>query len=515
MRVHILFDREATARWHLWLLDALAERGLRHVTVTLGDHPASALPPGLGLLLDLERLTGRARGESAIDAVSPDDPQLARVSQNGASAGTDADPMADLTIDLRAMPRLAATRPVLVPLYDGEPGMAALWLALLDRRAPFISLATGSDVPAVSAAHPAIEDPHNLGRAVTHVLARAVEAIACATADIAAGRSLLSRATMAAPHAQPGTPGTAMRFTRALLENKARSILAKRLGTAPRWSVAHRSAEAGRTHPPASLEIERFSLLHDDGQRYFADPFLFAHGGVLHLFVEEFPYVTGRGIISHAVIGPDGQFSTPRPVLERPYHLSYPQVFQRDGEIWMLPETAASGAIELYRAERFPDRWVLAARLIEGRLHDATLFDHGGRLWITAGSECRGSATWDGLSVFHAEHLHGPWTPHPRNPVLVDARAARPAGDVYHVAGELWRPAQDCTRGYGSALSQARVTRLDPEGFAQEIAATVRAEGRPDPLRRRQSVLGPHTINWAAGIEVIDLYAPSAWRPGA
>ena len=38
--------------------------------------------------------------------------------------------------------------------------------------------------------------------------------------------------------------------------------------------------------------------LPDDRQRYFADPFLFEDGGVTYVFCEEFPYATGKGVIS-------------------------------------------------------------------------------------------------------------------------------------------------------------------------------------------------------------------------
>lgn len=507
MRIDVLLDPKRLARWHLWLLEDLRARGLTQTTVSFADTPAPTLPPALGLLLDLEHLTGRASGESAIDPLSPDDPGFAAASQFGAAA--------DLRIDLRDIPFSPAAGPLLVPLYNGEPGMAALWSAVLDGRAPLISVAQAGKA-AIPVALPAIEDPLALRRAATQVLARVVEAIANAASDLAAGRNPAPPGGQPVPDVAPATRGSAAGFARSLIEGKARSALSKRLRNAPRWAVAHRPAADGRTHPPSPLDINRFSLLLDDGQRYFADPFLFENGGQLHLFVEELPYSTGRGLISHAVLGPDGHFSRPRQVLERPYHLSYPQMFARDGQIWMLPETAASGAIELYRAERFPDHWELAARLIDGRFHDATLFEHGGRLWITAGSECRGSATWDGLSLFHAERLDGPWTPHPLNPVLVDARAARPAGEVYRAGGELWRPAQNCIGGYGSALSLACVTKLDLEGFAQKTITTFRLSGRGSGTPAREArLLGPHTINWAAGIEVIDLFTPPSWRPGA
>ena len=97
----------------------------------------------------------------------------------------------------------------------------------------------------------------------------------------------------------------------------------------------------------------------------------------------------------------------------------------------------------------------------------------------------------------------GPWSPHPLNPVLVDARAARPAGQMFRREGALWRPAQDCTKFYGSALTLCRIDRLDATGFAQTPQITIAppAETGMD---------GCHTLNEGGGFEVIDCVAPQS-----
>ncbi len=166
----------------------------------------------------------------------------------------------------------------------------------------------------------------------------------------------------------------------------------------------------------------------------------------------------------------------------------------------MLPESPGRAELELYRADPFPDRWVLEARLIDGQLHDATIFEDMGRLWLFAASEYRQSSTWDALSLYSAECLTGPWTPHPLNPVHLDVRSARPAGALFRSGGEIWRPVQDCSGGYGSALGFARVTRLDAGGYAQEL------HGRLS-FPASSGILGPHTLNWADDVEVIDLFS--------
>lgn len=496
MQIALILDPDRLQRWHTWLLDALSARGLNAISLRWAPSPTPRLPPGLELLLRLERRTGRAAAPSALDPLPSGSPAFARASQIGTAAA--------LTIDLRGAAKPPDTT-ALVPLYDGTADVRALWLALLGGRAPEISVAGGGLAAPVTMALPALELPANLHSAATMTFARVAEALAIAAHALTSGQPIEPR--MRRSLAQRDRPrGTVFGFATNLVSDKLQRMLDHRLDRTPAWSVAYRTAPAGRTHPPLALDMTAFTRLPDDGHRYYADPFLFQQDGALHLFVEELPFATGRGIISHSVLGPDGHFTPPRPVLERPYHLSYPQVFAHGGEVWMLPETSASGAIELYRAAPFPSRFELHARLVEGSYHDATLFEHGGRFWIAAGSVCAGSATWDSVSLFHAERLTGPWIAHPLNPVVVDARCARPAGALYRHDGALWRPSQDCSGGYGSALSLARVDLLSPEAFSETHVATYRLDG----TRRRG---GPHTINFAGDVEVIDAFVPRDWDP--
>lgn len=549
--VAIIVDPTRLLRWHRWLADELRTRGVADLRWLFVDAPrpvplnatdillpagirrtlrrakpdkaalphAPGPPAGVATLLRLERLLGRVRGDTALDPLSPTDPLYAR---QQVPRSDDA-----ITIDLRGVRSADGLHLV----YDsGDTSETALWQALLAGRAPLISVRWSMDWPCIPMALPAIEDSTNLHAAASMAYARAATALAQAATDM----DRLSSANVPrcpAPITGMTATGSVPGFLARAFAKKLRGRLDRALGRAPRWAVAYRQAPKGGTRPPGTLDVSQFSLLEDDGQRYYADPFLFKHEGKLHLFVEEVPDATGRGIISHCMLGPDRRFPTPRPILERPYHLSYPQVFAHAGEIWMIPETSASGAIELYRATAFPDRFELHARLIEGAYHDATFFDYDGRLWIAAGSQSPpglasgGSSSWDGLSLFHAAKLEGPWAPHPMNPVLVDRRSARPAGNLYRSGGTLFRPAQDCSGGYGSALTLAKLQTISihshSASFVEQPVTTLRVgdcaaktnEPKHHTAGQNTGVAGPHTINWAGGIEVIDLFAPPSWRP--
>jgi hypothetical protein len=163
----------------------------------------------------------------------------------------------------------------------------------------------------------------------------------------------------------------------------------------------------------------------------------------------------------------------------------------------MVPESVATGTVDLYRAERFPDRWVKEATLLSGiEASDATLLEHDGRWWMFA-TVRDGGAFSDALHIWSAPDLFGPWRAHRGNPVLVDIATARPGGRLVRRNGRLIRPFQDCTEGYGAALGLAEITRLDDEGFAQQVETVLRP-GPEWPGRRL------HTLNRAGRLECID-----------
>lgn len=502
MRIAIIVEGDHLSHWQVRLRDRLAAGRMHQATLVTcqsADGLRAPRDPALSGLLALERALSKR-------SVWPSD----KLSPRGIALDAFDASEFDAVIDARAGPELISSRdrPWLTPLFDGTTGEAAMWTALLDGHAPLLSVHDARSGNDTILALPALETPHRILDSAEAVLTHLIAALVRAIDTLAAGRALPRLATTPAPRTTVAarrliTLGAA-RSLFGLVAGKAARKRDALLQRAPVWQVAYRHART-RTHPPAMLESNAFTRLADDGQRYFADPFVVAHDGIHHVFIEELPYATGRGIISHFTIGKDGRASPPRPLIEETHHLSYPQVFKRDGSFWMLPEASASGRLDLYRCERFPDVWVRHACLIDMPLHDATLFEHNGRLWITAGIQLEHASSWDTLAIYSATGLDGPWSPHPANPVLVDARSARPAGEVFHHDGALWRPAQDCRRGYGAALTLNRITALSPDSFTQELVATLNLDAGARSC-------GPHTLNFAAGIEVIDLFAP---RPPA
>ncbi|WP_460448009.1 glucosamine inositolphosphorylceramide transferase family protein [Alsobacter sp. SYSU BS001988] len=480
MRIALRLPGRLTLRWHADLIDRLAAQG--HEIDVLPGTGADALPPELRLLAWFERhVFGRAL-ESLDPAPRP----------GAAAAGGH-----DLVVDLTGSDGPGDGTPVLQPRFDGSAEWSHLYDALLRERPPTIEIVRAPEGLVAQRGEAAVSRPALLSTSLDAVLTRTSVLIAAAVRVAEEGGPAVP--SPAWPDAKPGRP---LAFAARHLAQGAMRKLRQRVERPAHWRIGWRPVAAGggvldRLAWPA----DGYRWLDTGAADYAADPFVLDHEGVVHVFCEVFAYADPIGKIAVFTIGPDGTPGALRTVLERPYHLSYPMVFRRDGQIWMIPETYQNRTVELYRAERFPDVWTLEAVLFEGvELSDVTLAEHDGRFWLFASDSARGATSWDCLSLFMAQDIRGPWRPHPANPVLVDARAARPAGFMERRGGALLRPAQDCRAGYGAGLSICRVDRLDPEGYAQTVLATLRPMGARDT--------GAHTVNVGGGFEVIDHCGP-------
>jgi hypothetical protein len=487
MQVCLFLDPTRMFRWHLWLAAALVDTGRCEVAVEFATEKRP-LPAVCSLVFELERIVHGLPGESALDPADDRIKQFVRLARPEHGAF-------DVTIDLAGGEGPPPARRLLVPTFDGRTGESGAIACLLDRQVPAIRIEDSASPGRCFTARPAVNDREVLAASLDNLLSSAVSLIRQAV--LLDGRVDLPLVSANAPLVRRPAGRDergAMLFAGASVARKAMRLLKMILTCGRTWSVGWRTA------PYRALLRERtaaFTPLRDDGRRYYADPFAFQWQDRTFLFVEEYVYATRRGRLSVSEIGKDGTASTPRPILEEPYHLSYPFVFEKDGQIWMIPESGAARGVYLYRAEAFPFRWKREARLIgDSEAYDATLLSHDGLLWIFACERSWNSSSWDALSLFRSDRLEGEWHPHHHNPVLIDASTSRPAGAVFRWGEDLVRPVQDGSRGYGGGVVLCRIDTLNAEAFAQT------------PLGRIHC--GPHdchTYN-QAGIEVIDVFGP-------
>ena len=234
--------------------------------------------------------------------------------------------------------------------------------------------------------------------------------------------------------------------------------------------------------------------------RIWADPFIWVHGDKYYVFFEEQPTDTKPGHICCMTLDDDLKILANEIVLKRSYHLSYPFIFEHDGELYMLPETGMNRSVEVYRCKKFPNRWVLVQTLLSGLYaFDATLFENKGKWWlfVNIGENEGGESTWDKLHLFYSDHpLSRHWTPHLANPIIQDVRSARPAGRIFLQNGEIIRPSQDCSKRYGYATNFNIITKLSETEYEESLGWKF--------LPTSKDILSTHTWNRVDNLLAVD-----------
>ena len=299
-------------------------------------------------------------------------------------------------------------------------------------------------------------------------------------------------ATSAAPRGAPGVLRSALLWAKHTVRVARR--WASLRGGQYQW---HLLAAASEHDPRGEFDLSRYAAIMPPPDRLWADPFPVVHEGRTFVFIEEQVFSEPFGHVSVMEVLPDGSHSTPRAVLERPYHLSYPFVFRWADQWYLLPESLAGGRLELLRATDFPYRWETDRILLDEAVVDATLAPIDGQWWMFAAKMPAPDLDCDELHLYRAPSPLGPWTAHPRNPVRSDVSRSRPAGRFVFHDGSWWWPVQDGAKRYGYAVRWHRIERLDDDGLEDAPGPVLRPSGR-------RGLLAVHTMNVAGGVCLAD-----------
>jgi hypothetical protein len=260
------------------------------------------------------------------------------------------------------------------------------------------------------------------------------------------------------------------------------------------WRIAVRQQPKPLSPVEGKTIDGSFRWLDPPPGHFHADPFLLERDGKTWMFYEDYVYAYGRAAICCRELRRDGSLGPEHSVLNCPYHLSYPFVFEDGNEVYMIPESEKNGTVDLFRATKFPFEWKLEKTLLHIRAVDSTLLIRSDGYWLfTAVRAPYGDGS--SLCLYHSDSLTGEWQPHPANPLSRDVREARPAGRFVRRDGRLYRLSQDCSGRYGSSFSFREVLALSKTEYREALTAAVLPSGTNS---------GVHTYDVCGHLEVID-----------
>ena len=195
---------------------------------------------------------------------------------------------------------------------------------------------------------------------------------------------------------------------------------------------------------------DNFFIIKNSIRYWCADPFLFKHGNTTYIFMEIYDNFKQKGCIGYRTIK-NGCVSKIHKCLETEHHLSYPYIFEKQGEIYMLPESYQSNNLVLYRAIEFPDIWESCDVFLENiSVCDTDYIYNKGQWYLLTTPVDDEKFVYDRLDLYYQKD--DVWVPCLDNPVVLDAGRARNAGMPFEYQNCIFRPSQNCSRIYGENL---------------------------------------------------------------
>lgn len=237
---------------------------------------------------------------------------------------------------------------------------------------------------------------------------------------------------------------------------------------------------------------KEFHIIKTPKGIWIADPTVYTVNGEHYLFAEVYEEKKKKAAIGYYC------FENNQPVykgiiIENPYHMSYPNVFEYGGVQYMIPESSASDSISLYRAEHFPDKWSKAADLIKGeKFVDSTVFSNEKGLFVL--SYRVGKNGWE-LVEFALDMEN--YRLKEESVTHYDTNVGRPAGYIFDINK---RPAQDSRKKYGENLLVYEVDSFFP--YKEHLVKTISAHS----LKTAEKYDRVHTYTEDGTYEVVDLF---------
>jgi hypothetical protein len=240
------------------------------------------------------------------------------------------------------------------------------------------------------------------------------------------------------------------------------------------------------------------TFLNQPKKSFWADPFLIKSSkDNLFIYFEELKN-DNFGKISCVEVNFKFEIVDKQDIINTNYHLSFPNVFLKDGDYYMIPESSQNNTLQLYHCTKFPYKWELKMNLMENiKLLDATWIQHDGLYWIFANKiEDFEYDNNEKLYLYYSDDLFSnKWKPHVKNPIVTDASLARNAGSFILENGKLIRPSQNCFDGYGKNIVMNEVKVLNTENYIEEKTNVI------FPVK---GYVGSHTFNSHEDLCILD-----------
>lgn len=206
----------------------------------------------------------------------------------------------------------------------------------------------------------------------------------------------------------------------------------------------------------------------DIDAKFVADPFMAIKDAGFYLFFEVLNRANNQGDIGYAESKDGKKWEYKNIIIDEPFHLSYPYVFEWENNDYLILESHEDLSIRLYRATSFPAKWQFVTRIFNGEHYvDPSIFRYDNTWWLFYTNPKN-----DALNLYYADELTGDWKPHPMNPIVkLNMHISRPGGRVLVHDGRIYRFTQDAEPRYGIQVFAFEITEVTRTTYREKMVS--------------------------------------------
>ena len=252
---------------------------------------------------------------------------------------------------------------------------------------------------------------------------------------------------------------------------------------------------------------EQYDQLRPSLRYWYADPMPYTIADQTFVFMEMMDHRTLKGVIGVSAYDSQGKLSKPRVIIDEPFHMSFPHVFDFNGNTYMIPETSEVEQLRVYKMGEDVYQWEIF-RIFEnlGKLVDTITMEKDGHLYFLA-CELHSNPLKTRLILFKLDDINKGMLAEIPMENEEYSYECRNAGPFIYSSGHIYRISQGSMPDeYGVYMTLNEVDSIGSEGLREHVIKRIGVDDigfRTIPIIQKKK--GIHTYGISGRYEVMDV----------
>lgn len=257
----------------------------------------------------------------------------------------------------------------------------------------------------------------------------------------------------------------------------------------------------------------KFELLCPSFRYWYADPILFSYEGSTYVFMEVYDKLYDKGSIGVSKFSKSGKLLKPSIIIKEKFHLSFPEIFEYEGHVYLIPESNSVNQIRIYRMGESVYQWEKYYSFHTKRQYsDSVIYNSGTKVFLLCTDKKKDNVYKNKLHIFELKNLSD------RSQIELKktnvktsdySYSIRNGGSLFRYNGEIFRVIQEAEyKAYGKNLAFRRIIQCDENTFRESdnVLKIEFGDIEYEINKILYEVRGIHTYGMIEGrMEVIDL----------